>query len=248
MSLRNRILILLLTGSYFLFSYYVFDGWWYSSIGSVLIIIFSYLIWGRNFKNVTGLGITLRILAKAIILAALIIIFSIIIIKHTASKNGVCIQYTGFVNYYHDIFYILNEEIVLGGIAIYLLREKCKLGRFTTSVALAMAFSLIHYIFYRWIFLESGIIKAETLLVLFLVGYIRNNLIIKYKHIAYSWALHFGWMVIMFGSCPCWINSGERLAEYECFNMFLGSDLMLILAGILAPASSLLIFSKSDPS
>ena len=239
--LKVRVYSILLLTSYFLFTYYVFNGWWYSSIGTLLIVFFSYLIWREKFLEITGLRISLRTVFKILAMALIIICCSILIIRYIGLKNGVNIQYSGLRNYYHDIFYVLNEEIILGGIAVYLLIIRYKLPPLAASTILALAFSLVHFVFYRWVFLETGIIKAETLAVLFMVGFVRNNLIIKYRHIGYSWALHFGWMVIMFGSNPYRVDTGAGLTQPDNFNMFLGSHEMLILSAILAAISFLQI-------
>ena len=232
-SLRNRVLTILLLSSYLVFTYYVFKGWWYSSVGTIVILFFSYLIWGNRFIDVTGLRLKKNTILITFVLAAVFVVCSYLIIKYIGSRYGVTVSYTGFVNYYHDVFYILNEEIILGGIAIYILLNKYNLSPLVASAGLALAFSLIHYVFYRWIFLETGIIKVETLIVLFLVGFVRNNLIIIFRHIGYSWALHFGWMAVMFGSSPYYAGTGMGLPEPEKFNMFLGSHEMLIISGIL---------------
>jgi hypothetical protein len=100
-------------------------------------------------------------------------------------------------------------------------------------------------VFYNWIFLESGQLTISTLITLFMVAIVRNNLIIVYKHIGYSWALHFGWMVIMFGSRLYYVESGEALTEPERFIVFLGSHEMLILSCILAGLSVLHLMKKS---
>ncbi|HDZ42003.1 MAG TPA: hypothetical protein ENH59_10055 [Bacteroidetes bacterium] len=236
-SLRYRILTLLLLSSYLMFTYNTFDGWWYSSIGTLLVLFFSYLIWGKNFPDVTGLRLSVKTILTTLMLTVTIIACSVIIISYIGSKNGVTIHYTNFGKYYHNIFYILNEEIILGGITIYLLLNKYKIAPLKASVGLALVFSLIHFVFYKWIFLETGIIKVETLIVLCLVGFLRNNLIIIFGHIGYSWALHFGWMVVMFGSAPSRVNTFTGLSEPERFNMFLGSFEMLALTGILAGIS-----------
>ncbi len=223
--------------SYLLFSYYVFGGWWHSSVGSVLIIIFSYLTWGKDFIKITGLKLDLKRILFSLILAGLIIICAFLIMKYIAKKHMTIIQYSGWKNYYHDIFYTLNEEIILGAILLYKLINNLKMRPVAASVGLALIFSLIHYIIYRWIFLDRGIMHISTLVTLFLIGFVRNNLILISGHIGYSWALHFGWMSIMFGSFH--YNTAEQLAisDIEKFNIYLGSTEMLIIATILAGIS-----------
>jgi len=246
--MKVRIYSILMLSSYLLFSYYVFNGWWYSSIGTLLIVFFSYLIWRKKFPDVTGLNLSLKTVLKTLLMVTIIICCSILIIKYIGSKKGVNIQYSGLQNYYHDVFYVLNEEIILGGIAIYLLINRYKLPPLVSSAVLALAFSLVHFVFYKWVFLESGIIMTKTLVVLLLVGFIRNNLIIYYRHIGYSWALHFGWMAIMFGSNSYMAGTGTELTEPEKFNMFLGSHEMLVISSILATLSLIQLLRKRKAS
>ena len=243
----NTIWTILLLISYLGFSYHIFDGWWYSSIGTGLILIFSYLIWRNDFLKIVGLRLSIKSILKTIGLTIVIIIGSVLIIKYIGSNNKIAIQYSDIRNYYHNIFYTMNEEIVLGGIAIYILVNRLKIKSLLASIGLALFFSIIHFMFYKWIFLQSGLIEIQALITLFLVGFVRNNLIIANRHIGYSWALHFGWMVVMFGSFPYWIDTNIGLTEPEGFNIFLGSNEMLILSCILAAFSLIYLMKKCSP-
>ena len=231
---KYHLLLSLLIMVYFVFSYYVFNGWWYSSIGSLLIISIAYLIWNKDFLRQTGLLLDLPILARSLILAVITTILSLLIMKYIASRNYIHIEYTNWRDYYHDVFYILNEEIVLGAICLFTMINDLKIKAFTTSLLLAVFFAIIHYIFYRWIFLDSGILGLTSLITLFLVGFVRNSLIVITGHIGYSWALHFGWMSIMFGSMHTDGISALDLTETERFNLYLGSTEMLIISIIIA--------------
>ncbi|NOU17230.1 MAG: hypothetical protein HOO91_06690 [Bacteroidales bacterium] len=234
----------LLILSHVLLSYYFLGGWWISSIGSILIILFSYLIWKNDFLKVIGLTIDYKIVIKSIFLAGLVTICALLLMSYIAHKQNVIIQFRNWRDYYHDIFYILNEEIVLGAIILYFLVNKRKIKPIIASLGLAIVFSLIHFIFYKWIFNDRGIIEITTLLTLFLIGFVRNNLILYTGHIGYSWALHFGWMVVMFGSFHIYSDSMNPLSEPERFNTYLGSLEMLTLSLILALGS--LIFMKRN--
>lgn len=231
---KRSLLFALLFTLYFLFTYYVFNGWWYSSIGSALIIFISYIIWHREYLKQTGLQLNLPTIIKSIILAVIITIASILIMKYIGTRNNIRIEYTNWRDYYHDIFYILNEEIVIGAILLFTMVNKYKIKPLVASLLLAVFFALIHYIFYRWIFLDSGIIGLPTLTTLFLVGFTRNSLIIITGHIGYSWALHFGWMAVMFGSMHTDITSNLELTEVDRFKLYLGSSEMLIISAIIA--------------
>jgi CHASE2 domain-containing sensor protein len=62
--LKRIILFSLLGLSYGFFSYYFFGGWWNSSVGSLLIVLFSYLIWHKDFLKHTGLQLGLKTIAN----------------------------------------------------------------------------------------------------------------------------------------------------------------------------------------
>jgi len=224
----------LLIISYGLFSYYYFGGWWNSSVGTALIVFFSYLTWKEDFLKATGLKIDLTIAVKTIILTGLIVICSLGIMNYIDNEQSISIQFSNWKNYYHDVFYILNEEIVLGAIILFRLVEKYKIKPIFASVGLAFLFAIVHYGFYKWVFASRTTLEYSTLGTLFLVGFIRNNLILQKGHIGYSWAIHFGWMVVMLGSTHLYIDTEKSMAEPESFNTYLGSIELLVISIILA--------------
>jgi hypothetical protein len=242
---KTLVLVSLLIISHLVFSYNYLPGWWYSSIGTVFILTFSYLIWKREFLLVTGLKISPKSIMLAMAFTGFTIIVSIIYIKYIGKGIGAGLKIGDLRNYFHDVFYILNEEIMLGGIIIYLMTKKLRVPPLITSLLLACLFSVIHFVFYKWIFDDRGIITLTTLASLFLVGFVRNNLIIATGHISYSWALHFGWISVMFGSSVFWLDSGIELSEREKFNSLVGSVEMLVIAGFLAILSLALLLKRS---
>ena len=165
------------------------------------------MVWGKGFLKQIGLQLNLQTITKSIILAVIITTCSFLIMKYIGNKNNIQIEYYNWRDYYHVIFYILNEEIVIGAILLFALVYKWKIRPVVASLCLAVFFSLIHYIFYKWIFLDRGVIGISTLITLFLVGFVRNSLIIQTGHIGFSWALHFGWIAIMFGNSHTYLNT-----------------------------------------
>jgi len=232
--IRIPLLFTLLILVYVLFSYSFLGDWLYSSIGSILIIFLSYLIWGNSFLKQIGLQLNLLTIAKSIILAVIVAACSLLIMKYIGSKHNIRIEYYNWRDYYHVLFYVLNEEIVLGAILLFALVYKWKIRPLLASLCLAVLFSLIHYVFYKWIASESGNLGISTLITLFLVGFVRNSLIIQSGHIGYSWALHFGWIAIMFGSGHTYLDSYMYFSEPDSFNLYLGSIEMLIISIILS--------------
>jgi hypothetical protein len=247
LSLKRTILFSMLGLSYGFFSYYFFGGWWNSSVGSLLILIFSYLIWNKDFLKHIGLQLDLKTIAKSIILVIVVTICALLIMKYIANKHNVQIRFTNWRDYYHDIFYILNEEMVIGAILLFALVNRIKIKPIIASVGLAVFFALIHFAFYKWIFNERGIIGISTLTSLLLVGFVRNSLIFQTGHIGYSWALHVGWMIVMFGSMHLDSNTGLRVTEPERFNLYLGSVEMLIVSIIITGISLIYWIKKFSP-
>lgn len=232
--LRIPLLITLLFLIYVLFSYSFLGDWLFSSIGSLLIIFLSFLIWGKGFLEKVGLQLNLQAFVKSIILVVIIAVCSLLILKYIGNKNDIRIEYYNWRDYYHVMFYVLNEEIVLGAILLFTLVYKWKVNPIVASICLAVGFALIHYVFYRWVFADRGILGISTLVTLFLVGFVRNGLILHTGHIGYSWALHFGWIAIMFGSRHTNLNTNMYVSEFESFSIYLGSTEMLVLSIIMA--------------
>jgi hypothetical protein len=143
----RRIWFLSLIASYLLLSYYALGGWWNSSAGTLLIILFSYLVWHKDFTANTGLITGLKTVILSIALAVIVILCSFLVMKHIASGYNVTIQPTTWKNYYHDIFYTLNEEIVLGAIILFWLTRRKKIRPLWASTGLALVFALIHFVF-----------------------------------------------------------------------------------------------------
>jgi len=231
---QKRILFLLLLLSYLLFSYYIFNGWWYSSIGTLLILLFSYLLWKKEYLTSTGLKLRLKNVIVSVVLAFLVIIAALALMKTIAARHNILILFTNGRNYFHDIFYTLNEEIVLGSIILFWLTRRKNIKPLYASAGLAVVFALVHYIAYRWVFLEKGIVSIEALAALFFIGLVRNNLILITGHVGYSWALHFGWMAVMFGSYHVSTETSVAVPDYMKFNIYLGSAEVLIISFVLA--------------
>ena len=167
--------------------------------------------------------------------------------KYIGNKSNIRIAYYNWRDYYHVIFYVLNEEIVIGAILLFALVRRWKIRPLIACLGLALFFSLIHFVFYKWIFLDPGVIGLSTMITLFFVGFVRNSLIIQTGHIGYSWALHAGWMAVMFGCSHTYLNGNMPPTEAEMFNLYLGSTEMLIISLIAAGSFLAYWIRKSGP-
>lgn len=205
------------------------------------------MIWGKGFLKQIGLQLNLRTIAKAIILVVLITSCSLLIMKYVGNKSNIQIEYGNWRDYLHVLFYVLNEEIVLGAILLFALVNEWKIRPVVASLCLAVLFSMLHFIFFKWIFADRGVLGISTLITLFLVGFIRNSLIFQTGHIGYSWAFHFGWIAVMFGSIHNSLTSNMYFTEHELFNLYLGSTEMLIISIILAGFFSVYWIKKESP-
>lgn len=177
-------------------------------------------------------------------LTALVLFGSFLLMKHLAHKQIFHILLTNWRNYFHNIFYVLNEDIVLGALILYGMITRKKMHPIVASMLLAAMFSLVHYVFYRWVFTDRGTLSVITLALLFLIGLLRNNLIVQTGHIGYSWALHVGWMAVMFGCNHIFPDSNIRVTEPERLNIYIGSAEVFVIALILALASTLYLFKS----
>ncbi len=235
--------------SYLLFSYNLFSGWWYSGIGTVLVVFFAYLLWRKDFLFRVGLKMNAVILLTVLFLMLSLTTGAHGLMKYIANRNGVMIQYADYRNFIHDLFYTLNEEIILGAVLLGYVKQRFRnLKPAAISVLVAILFAGVHYLFYRWIFLDNGILSWLTLSSLIMVGILRNNLILTTGHIGFSWAFHASWMAVMFGTYHYYTDNLEGLLEYQRFNLYLGSPLTLIIITGLAIVSFCFYWLKLKPA
>jgi len=208
----------LLLLSYLLFTYYAFNGWGYSCIGTLLIMFFAWLARKDSFLEMVGLRVSWRVILRSVLAAAVVVALAFLLINPVAARNQVIIRFSGVGDYYHDLFYVLNEEIVLGALVLHYLTRRRSMRPLTASVLLALVFSIFHFVAYKWIMADRGELGVLTLLTLFLVGFVRNSLILINGHVLYSWALHVGWVMVMLGSLHEQGGQLIRLTEPERFN------------------------------
>jgi hypothetical protein len=218
-------------------SYDFYGAWWYSALGFILVLFFGYLTWGRAFFYVGGLKIPRNRIMRTVLMALAVTGISLGSILLIASANHVVLRAGSFQSYVHDVFYILNEEIIIGALMLYFLTSRFRFKPLAASVGLALFVAVAHFVFYKWDFRDKGYLDISTLATLFLTAVLKNNLIICYRHIGYAWAIHFGWMVVMFGSEHYRMPGNVRMTDLDKFNLYLGSPAILIASLLLALAS-----------
>lgn len=218
-----------------------------SFVGAALILLFGYLAWKRKSIEYLGLRLNSKQLLMSALFAGVTIVISHFIVKSICASSFVIMSPPVLSSVPHIFFYTVNEEIVLGRLMIRGLRHSGgKLRDIHISLILATVFSLLHFLFYGWIASERGAISILALTSLFMVGVIRNNLILATNHIGYSWALHFGFIFVMLASPK--MRTFRLLSEPEIFNLVLGADFLSIILLLLALLTSFPLLIRQKPS
>lgn len=225
------------------------SGFYFSGIAFVFILLFLYLAYKENWRFSAGLlipGRDLLISCIGLIVLTVIIYFfimsitgnnEIIYVPHVISGKGEL--------YFYTVFQTINEEIMMGAVLLFSLRKKFgKIHPLFLSVVTAAVFFIVHYIVYRYLFsIGGGILEFPALISLFSVGIIRNNLILSFNHIAYSWMLHLSWNLIFFGGT--YHYNGKKLIEADLCNLFYGNEYFIIITIMLAVISTLIFLCRN---
>ena len=129
------------------------------------------------------------------------------------------------------------------------IRRKSRESRLLpVAMGVALGFAVLHYVFYRWIVVpkHAGILTLAALFVLFAIGLLRNTLILKADHIAYSWSVHLS--INLTGLIALYtFESGARLNEAQIFNSILGSQAGVILSVFVLAACTLALLRTTAP-
>jgi hypothetical protein len=234
----------LLLYAHFYLSYNYNAGWWHSMLGFFVISGLGFLIWPTSFLRVAGMRMPFTGLVLVIALTALLTFVSWLISVNIANSAGVTIKVAAFESYVHCFFYIASEELITGAVMLHLFRSRLRLSPLVASAMLALLLALAHLLLYKWYFKDKGFLETGTLLTLLFTVFVKNNLIVKAGHIGYAWALHFGWMAVMYGSLHVYNENGRVLNDLEKFNLYLGSPWVVVISFLLAGLSLLLYFPR----
>ena len=232
-----------------IFSYYYIPGYWSASAGFIFILALSIITWKNNFAYWIGIHLkSVEILITAL-LAIVFLAGSIFLINTIAEANHIDIQKGNYKDILHTFFYSVNEEIIMGALVLKGIKYRWgKINNWKISVGVALGFSLVHFVFFKWIFLNTGNLNFLILLSLFCVGILRNNLILKTGHIGYSLAVHFAWVFPMLGYSHLYPLNRHYLTDFERFDIYLGDYRTVIIVLILAIISFFLLNTKTTSS
>jgi hypothetical protein len=241
-----QVLILI---AYFCLTY---ADWWMAPVASVLIVLLAHLACPGRGLDTIGLRIPLAQIGVSLLILCIVAVAAGGIIPTIAASEHITFtpaweskKWTALT---HTVGQTLNEEIVLGALLLKSIRKKTRAAHpCVTSAAVALAFSLAHYLFYCARPPGSsnyGTLSVVTLVSLFAIGMARNNCILSTGNVGYAWALHLGWNAVFINSTYTWPSSNTRLAEPAMFNVVLGNTTMVAISLALM-GLSLLPFTKS---
>jgi hypothetical protein len=214
-------------------------------VGFGLILAFSYLAWKNNFTFWIGIYLKSWEIMISVLLVIVFWAGSFYLIHTIAEANNIYVQKGNYKDSIHTVFYSLNEEIIMGALLLKGIKYRWgEIKNWKISLGVAFVFSLIHFVFFKWIFLNSGNLNFLILLSLFGVGILRNNLILKTGHIGYSWAIHFAWVLPMLGYSHLYTADKRYLTDFERFDLYLGDHRTAIITSLLATISFLLLIKK----
>lgn len=231
--------------SYLGLNYLPILGWWISMFGTFFILIFGRKAWSQNYLQRLGIPQNKLQYLFSIVLLFVFMYVTFTLITTIIDEKKYGFEIANIFNVVHIFFYTLNEEIVLGALLLFSLTNKYdNANPIFISIIVAIIFAIMHYIFYRWVFQgeAQGILSYFTITTLFVIGVLRNNLILIFRHIGYSWALHYSWMLIMFGCGIYFKVNNILLTQTERFNVFIGHKTTFIAALVLAVFTSVWIY------
>lgn len=238
--------IALLIFSVLAFNYSPQIAWWRSSLATACVVTFGWCAWRKEFFSYSGLRITLRESLASIAVGVIVTAGSFFAIRQICVSENVSMHAPSAFDWYHHLFQTLNEEIVFGALPIFALRKSfLKAKPWLISLLLAVAFSAGHLVFYTWFSREKEGLEFAALEGLVLVGVIRNNLILRFDHIGYSWALHFGFIVALLGAPKIWKTGNTIVTETASFNLILGSPIVLLFLLILVSTNSYCLIKRN---
>lgn len=220
-----------------------YNLWWLAPLGSLLIILLSFTAWPESNLQRLGLRIPPRHALVALVLLPLTTAFAWLLIDYVTRIQGVILiplwqKPHPLELIAHTIGQTLNEEMILGALLLTSLTLRFqRLPLLLVSAGVAALFAVLHSIFYAWrpaSMINYGVLSTITLLTIFAVGLLRNNLILSAGNIAFAWAIHLGWNLVFMNSSYVSI-AYARLAEPEVFNLVLGN---VVVLGVIAAAAA----------
>ncbi len=227
-------------------------GWNFSLLATLLIILIMKRRDPQRWKQKLGIDFTGKDVGWFVATTVVLLVISYLLVSYVSgfSQYSFKPQLFYYKQYFSEdfpfslvlanyIYYIpetFNEEMIIGALLLLgLNRHYPRIGKTTLAIFVAVLFSLMHQMMYKWSPVQPGtLLTVKTILTLFFVGVLRNVFILKTGKITYSWAIHLSFNLIFFAGLYVDVTSGTFAAEPEKFNIVFGNWLMLGLTGTLA--------------
>jgi len=218
-----------------------------SLINFIIIIIFLRLAFKKRWRDTAGLRVCCRHAVIAFTVTAVMTGIVYYYISRTVTAHGIAFQNRFELGnqelYFYTVFQTLNEEIITGALLLFSVRKKWPgIHPVIISIGAAMLFTVAHGLMYRFAFDERSIIELPALIALFAVGIIRNNTILGFNHIGFSWALHLSWNLVFFGGRYSYVGTATELDQADLFNGIMGEPAFIAAMIILSIITSFFLF------
>lgn len=223
-----------------------YSGGLWSLLGSFLIVFVAWLAWRRDWPEKLGLQATGTQWLLSLLAFSIACVAAWILITAACQAKGIHLtpiwqREDRFTLALHTLGQTFNEEIVLGWLLLTTLQRGLPWLRPPgLALIVGVIFTVAHFVFYLARppdNFNQGILSVATLLTVFAVGTVRNNLILGTGTIALAWGVHLGWNLIFIDSTYfSMFDAGGKLNEPEVFNVVFGYTqvivLMILLLGV----------------
>ncbi len=190
---------------------------------------------GPDWKYGAGLAFGARGLALATGLLGCLFVVDRALIHAVLERHGAELVETG-LPFHRSYLQTLNEEILAG--AVPLLWSPLRRWR-SSAVVVAVLFAVAHDA------VSFGRLEPLTVVTLAAVGVVRNVLIVRAGHVAFSWAFHLAWNLTFFRGAL--VFEGASLDQPDRFNLVLGDPWLALVAGLLAVTLVALPVVREEP-
>jgi hypothetical protein len=211
----------------YLLAYVFFQGsWWRFVPSTAFALSLGALVLGRDALRAFGIPRRPRELVGALTLLALALPFAYAAVGWAAADAQITIVRTlQLRSSTHQLFQVLNEEIVRAALLILALRLSPR------PMLLIPVLALLFAIGHRLVYAADGFtINLGALLTLFSLGVVANTLFVRFRHIGFGFALHYAWNFWRFNTS--YFLDGRYLSEADTFNYIEGNPWVVAGSGL----------------
>jgi len=227
-------------------------GWNFSLLASALIILIIRSRDPGSWKQKLGIGFSRKDILAFLVTTTGLLLVSYYVVDYLAGLSNYSFEprlfnfkriigadypfHAVLGTYFYYFPETFNEEMLIGAIPLMGLERRFnKLNKNIIAISVALIFSLMHQVLYKYSPYQPGILlTVSSLSALFFVGILRNILIMKTRKIAYSWAIHLSFNLVFFAGFFVHGSTKVIASEPERFNIIFGNITMLIITGFLA--------------